>query len=196
VSDHREWHEMARHLIQAHGGDADALVGYTPTLEQLRFVHTDTHAALTIIGARPPDRHTHQAPTDSGWYEARPSSYRPFPPSPSASDDLFFTLKRHYPNPSYTGLPHTGSWPSDTSDLADWAALAGAAATGELRSERDDWIQRHAAAATRRWLTRADFPSSAAAARPARAAASHPPRQQHGAGRPQRRGSRTSRGRR
>ena len=70
----RQWREMAEHLVEAHGAHSGGLIGYAPTLEQLRFAHADTHVALTSIDALPPDRHTHPLPVDAGWSPpARPA---------------------------------------------------------------------------------------------------------------------------
>ena len=68
-SDAEQWHEMARHLVQAHGAEPGGLMVYAPTLEQLRFAHADTHVALASINELPPDRHTHPLPMDAGWYD-------------------------------------------------------------------------------------------------------------------------------
>jgi hypothetical protein len=116
-SDAEQWHEMASHLVQAHGAEPGGLIVYAPTLEQLRFAHADTHVALASIKALPPDRHSHPLPMDAGWYDPRESSYRPFPPSASARDEPFC-----FPRPHQTGLPHTYVFPRHEADLADWAA--------------------------------------------------------------------------
>ena len=48
LNDTETWRDMSEHLVQAHGGDADALISYAPTLEQLRVAHADTHVALAM----------------------------------------------------------------------------------------------------------------------------------------------------
>jgi hypothetical protein len=70
-------HKEPSHLVQAHEqGDgvaaepfdahAERLVGYALNLSQLRWVYFDTHAALDIAQARPPDGHVHRALPDPG----------------------------------------------------------------------------------------------------------------------------------
>jgi hypothetical protein len=87
-NDATHWHEIARHLVQAHRADADALTSYAPTLEQLHFAHADTHEALAscagVKGAEP-DSHIHSEPLDPGYPYVRECSFRPFPPGPNAS---------------------------------------------------------------------------------------------------------------
>lgn len=152
LNDAETWRDMSEHLVQAHGGDADALISYAPTLEQLRFAHADTHVALATIGALPPDRHTHPLPLDAGWYEERKSSYRPFQPSTSARDDPFAW---GFPMPYQTGLPHTDLSPATEDDLADWAAVR------PFPDVSADGIKSRAAMAATRWLARVSFPSPA-----------------------------------
>jgi hypothetical protein len=96
-----QWHEMAEHLVQAHGAAADRLIGYAPTLEQLRFAHADTHIALAVEDAQPPDGHVHSLPLDGSWPAAQERSYRPFPRSPSTADNSLA-----WPCPEHTGLHH------------------------------------------------------------------------------------------
>ena len=84
-TDARHWQETAQHLVQAHGALPGALTSYAPTLEQLRFAHADTHEALASNGTAAPDGHTHTGPLDPGYPYARDSSFRPFPPGPTAS---------------------------------------------------------------------------------------------------------------
>jgi len=81
----RAWHQTAQHLVQAHDALPGALISYAPTLEQLQFAHADTHQALASNGAAAPDGHTHTGPLDPGYPYARDSSFRPFPPGPTAS---------------------------------------------------------------------------------------------------------------
>jgi hypothetical protein len=84
-NDARHWHKIAQHLVQAHRAQPGALTSYAPTLEQLRFAHADTHEALASHGEAAPDGHTHARPLDPGHPYARDSSFRPFPPGPTAS---------------------------------------------------------------------------------------------------------------
>ena len=84
-NDARCWRETAQHLVQAHRALPGALTSYAPTLEQLHFAHADTHDALASDGAAAPDGHTHTGPLDPGYPYARDSSFRPFPPGPTAS---------------------------------------------------------------------------------------------------------------
>jgi hypothetical protein len=146
----QQWREMAEHLVEAHGAHSGGLIGYAPTLEQLRFAHADTHVALASIDALPPDRHTHPLPMDAGWCDVRESSYRPFPPSASARDDPFLS---GWPMPYQTGPPQTYISPVTEADLADWAAVrpfADVSASG---------VKNNAASAAARWLARLSFPS-------------------------------------
>ncbi|HEV3295839.1 MAG TPA: hypothetical protein VG123_43245, partial [Streptosporangiaceae bacterium] len=89
-NDAGQWHETAQHLVQAHGALPGALTSYSPTLEQLRFAHADTHEALAGTGAAAPDGHTHTGSLDPGYPCARDSSFRPYPPgepSMTSGDD-------------------------------------------------------------------------------------------------------------
>jgi hypothetical protein len=145
----RQWHETAHHLVQAHGARSAILINYGPTLEQLRFVHADTHRALGSVDMLPPDQHTHPLPIDAGYPDARETSYRPFPPSASVRDDRFLC-----PLPFQTGLPCTWESAMTETDLADWAAMRPLPLTCDYVSA----IKRHAASATARWLASASFP--------------------------------------
>jgi hypothetical protein len=140
----------------------------------------------------PPDGHAHPEPLAPGWSEARPESYRPFPPSPTARGNTFFTSPATFPLPSHTGLPHTGEFPGKfdhdgiaydlaaKADLADWPS-----AVRTKRLERNesldrprtpaqvdealrDYITQYATAARARWLANADFPAARSSTRPAR----------------------------
>lgn len=157
LNDASTWHDTVSHLVQAHGADPAALIGYTPTLEQVTFAHFDTHVALQIAGLQPPDGHAHPEPLDPGWSEARPGSYRPFPRSPAAGEDSFFASPGTFPLPSHTGLPHTGEIPGTYShdgvaydhaaqaDLADWpSAVRRKRIEREevLNSGREEWLQK------------------------------------------------------
>jgi hypothetical protein len=84
-TDAGHWQETAQHLVQAHGALPGALTSYAPTLEQLHFAHADSHEALVSNGAAAPDGHTRTGPLDPGYPYARDSSFRPFPPGPTAS---------------------------------------------------------------------------------------------------------------
>ena len=100
--DARQWQETAQHLVQAHGAEPGALTSYAPTLEQLHFAHADTHEALAGDGTAAQDGHTHTQPLDPGYPYARDSSFRPFPPGPTAScrsSGPYFSWE--------TGLPQT-----------------------------------------------------------------------------------------
>jgi hypothetical protein len=156
LNDARTWRDTVSHLVQAHDADPAALIGYTPTLEQVAFAHFDTHVALEIGGMRPPDGHAHPEQLPAGWSEARPESYRPFPPSPAAREDAFFTSPQTFPTPRHTGLPHTGECPGKfdhdgvgydqaaAADLADWpAAVRRKRIEREesLNIEREEWLQ-------------------------------------------------------
>jgi hypothetical protein len=54
------------HLIRAHGADAGRLTGRMLSAGQLSWLHFDTHAALDIAQAEPPDGHVHTALPDPG----------------------------------------------------------------------------------------------------------------------------------
>jgi hypothetical protein len=84
-NDARHWRETARHLVKAHGALPGALTSYAPTLEQFHFAHADTHEALADNGVAAPDGHAHTGPLDRGYPYPRDSSFRPFPPGPTAS---------------------------------------------------------------------------------------------------------------
>jgi hypothetical protein len=167
-TDAEQWHEMARHLVQAHGARPGGLLVYAPTLEQLRFAHVDTHVALASIKTLPPDLHTHPLPMDAGWFERRESSYRPFRPSASARDDPF-----SFPCPHQTGLPHTFVFPLHEGDLDQWAYVQ------PFRDAPADAIKDQAARVAAAWRARASSPSPAPARpsiRPGPSAARQPGR--------------------
>jgi len=147
-SDAEHWHQMASHLVQAHGAQPGGLLVYAPTLEQLRFAHADTHVALASIKTLPPDLHTHPLPMDAGWFDRRESSYRPFRPSASARDDPFC-----FPSPHQTGLPHTYVFPLHEGDLAQWMAMR------PFHDAPADLIKGRAARAAAAWRARAISPS-------------------------------------
>lgn len=153
MSDAEQWQEMAEHLVQAHGGNADGLIGSGYTLEQLHFAHADTHLALASINARPPDGHTHPLPMDPGRRTARESSYRPFPASPS--------IPYSAPVTGQTGLPHLGWHPGSEADwLADLAAgRFGSPAAADAAAGNSRLIKAAAARASAAWLARTSFPS-------------------------------------
>jgi hypothetical protein len=167
-ADVREWHELAGHLVQAHGGEPNGLIGNGLTLNQVRFAHADTHLALDLIGAGPPDGHAHQWPMGDVDPASRLSSYAPFWPAPGhGEDDYSF----RFPSPSQTGLPHTGTHQRSLAQLADcwaagqlpphltcpddaeeaqWAYRAGK--LGVTEATRSDWIRACADRASARWL--------------------------------------------
>jgi hypothetical protein len=132
VGEARQWDEVVRHLIQAHGAEPGRLTGFVFTLGEVRFAHLDTHAALAIISQRPPDGHTHPAPENPGLLSPLSSAYMPFPGSPSVREHgayqhasrLFRAPERFHPIPEFTGLPQTGVHPSTEADLADWPSAA------------------------------------------------------------------------
>jgi hypothetical protein len=182
LKDAMEWHAMVGHLVQAHGAAPALIISCTPTLDQVAFAHFDTHVALELAGLRPPDGHSHPEPLRPGWSEGRPGSYSPFPPSPTAQQNPFFTRPHAFPLPSNTGLPHTGVRPGRYShdgvaydlaaqaDLADWSSAVRRKCL-ELNSWRDrpqspaqvdeallDYIRQHAVGANARWLAGAGFP--------------------------------------
>jgi hypothetical protein len=153
MSDAEQWQEMAEHLVQAHGGNADGLIGSGYTLEQLHFAHADTHLALASINTRPPDGHTHPLPMNPGRRTARESSYRPFPASPS--------IPYSAPVTGQTGLPHLGWHPGSEEDwLADLAAgRFGSPAAADAAAGNSRLIKAAAARASAAWLARTSFPS-------------------------------------
>jgi hypothetical protein len=200
LNDARQWHEEVRHLVQAHGADPDRLTSFTLTLDQVHFVHFDTHAALDIAELRPPDGHTHPVRLDPGRSgRAAAPSYRPFPPSASAQEDALFESWSisgrcdYLLAPAQTSLPQTCLWPRTEADLADWASAA-VGITLAFCERLDDGYNRDqvvarirgnikgpAAAAAARLLVRAGFP--AAPPLPGTGAA-RTPRQPQGAGPP------------
>jgi hypothetical protein len=46
-----QWHEMAQHLVQAHGGDPGTLLSNGPALDQLRKVDAGLLASRTDAAA-------------------------------------------------------------------------------------------------------------------------------------------------
>ena len=164
-----EWHELARHLVQAHGGNPGSLISNRITLDQLRFAHADTHLALALISARPPDGHAHSGRLDPGDPMPRLLSYFPFWSAPHAARNG--RTGTRFPVPAQTGLPHTAAHPRDEAEEADWAAgrvprrlscpvgrdadwahLAGT--LGVTEATRGDWITAHAGRASASWRAR------------------------------------------
>lgn len=179
-SDAQRWDEMARHLVQAHGGNAVALIRSGPTLDGLYFAHADTHVALALIYALPPDGHAHPPTADAGWFFAGLESepYRPFRHTSHEQDTPRVAGGTGFPQPSQTGLPHTGAHPRNAAEIADWIA---GRIPGRLASPFDvqDWAaiahtwQAEGTAATRAgWIrASAERASAAWAARDRRVAA-------------------------
>jgi hypothetical protein len=124
----KEWDEAAHHLVRAHGADPDRLLSLALPLNQLKWVHFDTHAALEIAGLQPPAGHAHRELPDPGLDE-RPDEavrFRPFRSAPSGPG-LAATYGAHfYADYRYTGLPQTGMVPpEDARDVAGrWASMA------------------------------------------------------------------------
>lgn len=177
LGDVRHWDELARHLVQAHGGEADALTSYRLTLDQVRFAHADTHLALAFIGAGPPDGHTHPRPMDAGEPTPRLASYFPLWSSPAANRNDLDPDGIRFPAPSQTGLPHTGIYHVSSAELADWAAgrlprrltspsseddaqwAYWAEKLGVTEATRAEWITTNAGRASARWRASTSFPA-------------------------------------
>jgi hypothetical protein len=181
-----QWDEAVRHLVRAHGADARRLEAYALPLGQLRWVHFDTHAALDIAQARPPDGHVHPALPDPGRPGSPDQGYRPFPTAPGAAGGLadwrqprFMAMRRH------TGLPQTEAnpgfcWEPDLDLTGRWAAQAIsqwstahplAVSTPRLRLEANadpaqvlarfrSELRDLAGAVAARWLIRSNFPAA------------------------------------
>lgn len=169
ADDAGEWHLAVSHLVQAHGADRNLIISRSLTLEQVAFIHLDSHTALEYASLHPPDRHTHPAPLPPGWHEPRPGSYRPFLPSPAAQDDLEFA--EHFLLPEHLGLPLTGEHPGvgaqaadAEAELNDWASAVNRRILARQQAHHgppgeENWlvsrkcrlIRRHAASASARW---------------------------------------------
>jgi hypothetical protein len=103
-----QWDAEVRHLVQAHGAEPGRLIGYALPVNQLQWVHFDTHAALDIAQMRPPDGHIHRALLDPGRPDHPQSSYRPFLASPAGRKGHAATLAARFHAPGvHTGLPQT-----------------------------------------------------------------------------------------
>ncbi|HLK73970.1 MAG TPA: hypothetical protein VKU77_10035 [Streptosporangiaceae bacterium] len=169
--DVRQWHELARHLVQGHGGEPNGLISNKLTLDQLRFAHADTHLALSFISTGPPDGHAHPGPLDAGEPTGRLASYFPFWSSPSsAAEDARDSV--WFPAPTQTGLPHTGIYHVSFAELEEWAAgrlprrLTSPTAEDDAmwaywaeklsvtEATRAEWIKAHADRASAAWLAR------------------------------------------
>jgi hypothetical protein len=193
-SDVQQWHELAQHLVQAHGGEPNGLTSHGLTLDQLRFAHADTHLALAFIGTGPPDGHAHPRPMDAGEPSPRLASYFPLWSSPTANRNDLDPDGIRFPAPSQTGLPHTALYHVGEAEMADWAAgrfprrltcptgedeRDWAYRVGQLgvtEATRAEWIKAHADRASAAWLAmnrasaaglaRTSFPGRTQAGRP------------------------------
>jgi hypothetical protein len=195
--DVRQWHDLAQHLVRGHGGEPNGLTSNELTLNQLRFVHADTHLALSFINASPPDGHAHPGPLDAGEPTGRLASYFPFWGSPSRDADAAV------PAPTQTGLPHTGLYHVSRAELAEWATgrlprrLTSPAAEdntqwaywaeqlGVTQATRAEWIKANADRASARWRASISFPAGpavqgTAVARSGRRPSKQVPRQARG----------------
>jgi hypothetical protein len=166
VSDTEEWHQEVSHLVQAHGADPGRLLGYVFPLGEIRWVHFDTHAALAVVGLRPPDGHMHPASADlwppmtvpHGYETALPvrdrslsrpaaSPYRPFESSPEVRAGAFESARERGEHdiafPEDTGLPQTELRPRTEADLRDWAS-GSMRVLGEICDEYPDTLDRAA----------------------------------------------------
>jgi hypothetical protein len=121
-----EWDEAARHLVRAHGADADRLLSLGPTLSQLNWVHFDTHAALEIAGWQPPARHVHRDLPDPSDPSDGPDRFKPFRSAPSSLTLPPTTWADSCIDYHHTGLPQTGMFPWNGSYVitGDWASMA------------------------------------------------------------------------
>ena len=155
-----QWHREVSHLVQAHGADPGQLLGYVLRLGEIRWAHFDTHAALTVVGLRPPDGHVHPARADlwppmtiprpyTGPALTSPGDrglggmglrYRPFTSSGQVMAGPFESFRSWarvvFPLPEDTGLPQTELPPGTDADLADWASRRDASAGRDLRRVR------------------------------------------------------------
>ena len=144
-----QWHREVSHLVQAHGADPGRLLCYVFRLGEIRWAHFDTHAALTVVGLRPPDGHGHPARADLWPPMTIPSPYtgpaltlpgdrdvggvadlryRPFTSSGQVLAGPFESSRDwaggNFPLPEDTGLPQTELTPGTDVDLTDWASGA------------------------------------------------------------------------
>jgi len=148
LDDVRKWDEEVRHLVQAHGAEPGRLIGYALPLNQLQWVHFDTHTALDIVQVRPPDGHIHRVLVDPGRPDQPQSSYRPFLASPTGRNGHALTALARFAVPSmYTGLPQTEMAPDCDPDgdvTGRWAELAIVELSAHLQGlASEDTSQRH-----------------------------------------------------
>lgn len=62
-----KWHQVVRHLVQAHGAGSALIISRTLTLDQVAFAHLDTHVALDFVSLAPPDGHIHPRGAVASW---------------------------------------------------------------------------------------------------------------------------------
>jgi hypothetical protein len=127
VTDTQRWDQEASHLVRAHGAHPNRLISLGLPLNQLLWVHFDTHAALQVAGLQPPVSHVHRELLDPDRGAGQPNSrFEPFRSAPSGVTPAP-TYKAHFrADSSYTGLPQTGMCPPwDAGDVTGrWASMA------------------------------------------------------------------------
>lgn len=130
----REWDEAARHLVRAHGAEPDRLLSLGLPLNQLFWVHFDTHTALEVAGLQPPVGHLHPELLDPGL-DARPDEadrFKPLRSAPSGPTPAAAYGPHFYADHNYTGLPQAGMCPPwDAEDVTGRWALMVVEALGE-----------------------------------------------------------------
>ncbi len=125
MNDAQQFHEETSHLVRAHGADPNLLLSRGLPLNQVLWVHFDTHTALQIAGLQPPDRHVHRELPDPGRV-GDGSRFKPFRSAPSSVTPAATYGPHFYADSSYTGLPQTGMCPPyDAGDVTGrWASMA------------------------------------------------------------------------
>lgn len=123
-----EWDEAARHLVRAHGADPNRLLSLGVPVNQLKWVHFDTHAALEIVGLQPPDGHVHRELPDPNLDPQGDRSdprFKPFRSAPSGPKAAPTSTASYYAEYTDTGLPQTGMSPWWERDVTGrWASMA------------------------------------------------------------------------
>lgn len=124
-----EWDEAARHLVRAHGADPNCLLSLGVPVNQLRWAHFDTHAALEIAGLQPPDGHVHRELPDPDLDPQGDRSdprFKPFRSAPSSPGAAPTPTASYYAQYADTGLPQTGMapWRGAGDVTGRWALMA------------------------------------------------------------------------
>jgi hypothetical protein len=136
----------AEHLIRAHGADAGRLTGRLLSPGQLSWLHFDTHAALDIAQAGPPDGHVHAALPDPGYRFTASHEHCGLPqtemdPGRSPGEDL------------------TGRWPSAALAIARGLIEENGDDPGRVLAQYRAELKHLADAVAASWLAGNGFPA-------------------------------------